>query len=228
MNEFTPLPGDAAPAKTQAERAYLRLREDIVSGALAAGLKLRIEMLKDRYEIGAGPLREALARLSGDHLVTLLGQRGCVVAAMSPADAREIGDMRKLLEAEALEQSIPAGDTAWEERVITAYHRLARVELRDNQGVDHLAEWEVLNAAFHDALVAACGSAWLLRLRGMMFRQHERYRRLSRVKTVLTRAIHEEHKALFDAALDRDAAAAAAIIRQHVQRTTDAVAEALR
>jgi len=230
MNLVTPL-SDAADAavaeKTQAERAYRLLREDVVSGALRPGQKLKIEMLRDRYGIGAGPLREALARLSGDHLVTLLGQRGFIVAEMSVKDAREIGDLRKLLEAEALTQAIPAGDVAWEERVITTYHRLERLELSVNQGVDHLAEWESLNRAFHEALVSACPSVWHLRMRGMMFKHHERYRRLSRERTVLTRDIHLEHRALLDSAIDRNAARAVEIIRTHVQRTTDAVVAAI-
>ncbi len=80
---------EAGDEKTQAEKAYRLMREDIVSGALAPDLKLKIDFLRDRYDIGAGPLREALARLSGEHLVTLLGQRGFVVAPMSVADARK-------------------------------------------------------------------------------------------------------------------------------------------
>ena len=75
----------------------------------------------------------------------------------------------------------------------------------------------------HKALVSACDSRWLQWMRQLMFDQHERYRRLSRMKTVMTRDIHEEHKALFEAAIDRDAAKAVAVIGVHVQRTTDAV-----
>ena len=214
-------------AKTTAERAYRLLRDDIVSGALEPGQKLKIEMLRGRYDIGSGPLREALARLAGDHLVEILGQRGFVVASFNAQDAREIGDLRKLIEAEALSLSIPAGDTAWEERVITTFHRLERQETGPEQGVRALAEWERLNQAFHEALVAACPSTWLLRTRASMFKHHERYRYLSRVRTVLTRDIHAEHRALLDAALDKDVAKAQSVIRSHVENTTQAVVQAI-
>ncbi|WP_371998814.1 FCD domain-containing protein (plasmid) [Tistrella mobilis] len=213
--------------KTQAERAYRLMREDIVTGALPPDLKLKIEMLRDRYQIGAGPLREALARLSGEYLVQMQGQRGFVVAPMSATDAREIGHLRKIFEADALAQSIPAGDVAWEERVITTYHRLERVELADRQGVEQMSEWERLNHDFHEALVSACASTWLLRMRAMMFRHHERYRRLSRAKTVMTRDIHLEHRALLDAALDRNVDRATEVIRRHIEHTTSAVVAAL-
>jgi DNA-binding GntR family transcriptional regulator len=58
------------------ERAYLALRQDIVSGTLAPGARLRVEHLKDHYEVGAGTLREALALLLSDALVVAEGQRG--------------------------------------------------------------------------------------------------------------------------------------------------------
>lgn len=215
------------PAKTTAERAYRLLREDIVSGALAPGQKLKIEMLRSRYDIGSGPLREAMSRLAGDHLVEILGQRGFLVAPFTAQDAREIGDLRKMVEAEALGQSIPLGDATWEERVITTFHRLERQETGPDQGVEALSDWERLNHAFHEALVAACPSVWLLRTRDSMFKHHERYRRLSRVRTVLTRDIHTEHRELLDAALDKDVEMAQRVIRTHIESTTQAVVLAI-
>ncbi len=218
---------DIGDEKTQAEKAYRIVREDIVSGALAPAMKLKIDVLRERYDIGAGPLREALARLSGEHLVTLLGQRGFVVAPMSVADAREIGHLRKIFETDALSQSIPAGDRSWEERVITTYHRLERLERSERQGADRLEEWERLNNDFHEALVAACPSIWVLRMREIMFRHHERYRRLSRQETIFTRDVHIEHRALLDAALDRDVERSINVIRGHIERTTNAVTSAI-
>lgn len=212
-----------SPEKTKAERAYRTIREEIISGALKPDEKLKIETLRTRYGFGAAPLREALSRLSGDHLVHLVGQRGFIVAPISARDATEIGALRKLLEVEALSRSIPRGDTAWEERLITSYHRLSRLETTESQGIEELDLWEKHNSAFHDATVAACDSAWLLRLRDHLFRQHERYRRFSRIKSVLTRDIHDEHQRLFEAAMARDIDAAINIISVHIQRTTDAV-----
>ncbi|MDT0684568.1 FCD domain-containing protein [Roseicyclus sp. F158] len=211
------------PEKTNAERAYRRIRDDIVAGALSPSEKMKIEMLRGRYGFGAAPLREALARLSGDHLVELQGQRGFIVAPISAKDAEEIGDLRKLLEVEALRQSIPAGDVAWEERLITTYHRLERLERDRTPSEADLYQWEIRNTEFHDATVAACTSGWLLRMRQHMYRQHERYRRFSRKSTARKRDIHDEHRALFDAAIERDVDEAIRIISSHVQRTTDTV-----
>ncbi|WBU59935.1 GntR family transcriptional regulator [Paracoccus albus] len=224
MNQFEP----EVQEKTLSERAYRVIREDIVSGKLAPSQKLKIDMLRQRYSLNASPLREALSRLAGDNLVEVLGQRGFAVAPIYPRDAEEIGDLRKMLEAEALARSIPRGDSAWEERLITAYHRLSRYEVGHDQGIDELAAWELRNFEFHEATVAACDSLWLLRVREQLFRQHERYRRFSRIMSVATRAIHDEHEALFEACIARNVTLAQDVIASHIQRTTDAVTSALK
>jgi DNA-binding GntR family transcriptional regulator len=214
-------------ARTGGERAYLLLREDIVSGALVPGQKLKIEMLKERYDMSVGPLREAMSRLAAEHLIEQEGQRGFKVAPMSADDARELGEMRLLVEAEALRRSIPNGGTAWEEKVITTFFRLEQIETGSDFSPATVNSWEALNEAFHNALVAACSSRWLLRTRETMFRHHERYRRLSRMKTNVTRDIHAEHKALMKAAIDRDVDEAVRVIKAHVEKTTNAVIAAI-
>jgi DNA-binding GntR family transcriptional regulator len=216
------------PEKTNSERAYRLLREEIVAGELPAGLKLKIEMLRQRYDLGAGPLREALARLSSDHLVVLEGQRGFGVAPMSIKDANDIGAMRKLLEVEALKMSFAKGDDDWEAGVVATFHALERNEQRSEHAkVPDFTEWERRNRLFHEALVAACNSTWLLRVRNQMFEQHERYRRLSRVTSLGSRDVSKEHKQLLDTAVARDIDSAVAVITLHIQRTTDIVADAL-
>ena len=218
---------DNPKGKTLTERIYRLLREDIISGELPAGTKLKIELLGKRYECSSGPLREALSRLSGEFLVKLVGQRGFIVPPISVKDAREIGDLRMQMEAHALVKSIRAGDDNWEERVITTHHRLERLEIRGEKNLENLAQWENRNRAFHEALVSACPSDWLLQVRNMNYLHHERYRRISRIKTVLTRDIHQEHLSLRDFALDRNTEGAVETIRNHIQHTTNAVAAAL-
>jgi hypothetical protein len=72
--------------KTLVEGAYLALRRDIINGVHPPSTKLRVEHLKDRYNVGAGTLREALALLVADSLVFTQGQKGFTVSPMSLAD----------------------------------------------------------------------------------------------------------------------------------------------
>lgn len=210
--------------KTLVEAAYLRLRRDIIEGIYAPGEKLRVEHLKDQYEVGAGTLREALLLLVTDALVVAQGQRGFRVAPISIADCEDISHTRVLLETEALRQSIARGDDAWEAALVAAFHRLTRAEqkLRDNDD-STTEEWEKCNRAFHEALIAASTSRWIRHFQQILYQQSERYRRVSLFRQPITRDVHAEHHALFDATLARDAARASSILSEHILRTLDAV-----
>jgi GntR family transcriptional regulator, carbon starvation induced regulator len=210
--------------KTLVEGAYQRLRRDIIEGVHSPGDKLRVEHLKDRYEVGAGTLREALLLLVTDALVVTQGQRGFRVAPISIADFEDITRTRVLLETEALRQSIALGGEEWEAAVVAAFHRLSRAEQRL---ADHDAaateEWEIRNRAFHEALIAATPSRWTRHFQHILYQQSERYRRISLFRQPIARDLHAEHQALFDATLARDATRASSILTEHILRTLDAV-----
>lgn len=214
----------AQEPKTLVEAAYFRLRRDIIEGFHPPGEKLRVEHLKDQYEVGAGTLREALLLLVTDALVVAQGQRGFRVAPISIADCEDISHTRVLLETEALRQSISRGDDAWEADLVASFHRLTRAEqkLTDNDTAT-TEEWERCNRAFHEALIAASDSRWIRHFQNILYQQSERYRRLSLFRQPITRDIHAEHHALFDATLSRNAGRATSILSEHILRTLDAV-----
>ncbi|MBI2800266.1 MAG: FCD domain-containing protein [Gammaproteobacteria bacterium] len=202
---------------TLSDAAYDRLRADLLAGKLTAGAKLGIHDLRGRYAIGASPLREALNRLVADGFVSLTGQRGFRVAPISVADLRDVTRLRIMFEAEALRDSIAVGDDAWEAGIVGAFHRLSKVE----HGAANFSNWEERNAAFHDALVAACPSPRLLQFRNNLFDQHKRYRSLSTVAVSSARDIPREHRVIMEKTLARDTQAACAAIAAHIQATAE-------
>lgn len=209
-------------ARTLVEFAYEAIRRDILTGVLAPGQKLRVEVLKDEYGVGSSTLREALSLLIADALVTSEGQRGFRVSPISVDDIRDIADMRKLLESKALRESIERGDDTWEGGVVAAFHTLSRVEERLHEDPRGLSgEWEDRNSAFHNALIAACPSRRLRHFRDLLYHQSERYRRIALVDRTVPRDVHEEHKAIMTAALARDADAACRLIEVHIDRTSE-------
>lgn len=211
-----------APPRTLAEGAYLQVRRDIIEGRLAPGEKLRVEHLKDRYGIGAGTLREALALLLSDVLVVAEGQRGFHVAPISLQDLADITHTRVLLETNALRQSIRNGDDEWEARLVAAFHKLSNSEERlDNHS--NVREWEARNRSFHEALIAACDSPWQCYLIGLLYRQSERYRHLAITRKAMPRDVHAEHAAIIEAALKRDAERASCALEQHIRLTFDSI-----
>ena len=205
-------------AKTLVESSYDWIRSDIIAGKLAPGSKLRIEELREDYNIGASPLREALNRLAGEGFVTAERQRGFKVAPVSTEDLKDLSRMRVMLECQALRDSISNGDDEWEVNLVASHHRLQKAEQHYGK---NLAEWEQRNDEFHEALVAACGSTWLLRLRHLLYEQHKRYRFIAILSQQEGRDVHQEHREILEATLARDTNAACKATQQHIQQTLD-------
>lgn len=218
-------------AKTLVQATYDAIREDILSGELGPGTKLRADKLKDRYEVGASTLREALNLLVGEALVASEGQKGFRVAPMSEADFRDIVRVRKQFEIQALRESIEQGDEDWEAELVTAFHRLSQIEARVVEDPVALSgQWETRNRAFHAALIAACPSRWLHYFIGILFHQSERYRRIAlshsqSVGGAAKRDVHAEHEAIYDAAMARDADKACRLTEAHIDRTLNYLSE---
>lgn len=214
----------AVIAKTIADRTYQHLHRDIISGELPPGCKLRMEMLSQRYEVGLSPLREALVKLTGDALAISEGQRGFWVSQISVEELADTMSTRCLIESQALALSIEKGGAEWERSVRSAYEQLSIIEgdvTTADAGV--LAQWEGANRRFHEALVSACGSPWLIRLRNMLHRHSERYRMISMMQTAIERDVHDEHEAIFEASLARKVLRACRLTELHLQRTTEVI-----
>src|SRR5208337_535177 len=201
-------------AKTQSNRMFDRLRDDILACRLLPDSKLRINDIAESSEVSLGAVREALSRLSAEGLVIAESQRGYRVAPLSVEDLRDLTEARVEIERIVLSRSIAQGDLEWETNLVAAWHRLSKIPLPlpEDPNVDR---WASAHAEFHLALVAACGSNKLLRVRSQLYQQSERYRRYSGVVD-RERNVFAEHQAIFDAAIARDAAAAADAIEGHL------------
>ncbi|SNT30476.1 GntR family transcriptional regulator [Tropicimonas sediminicola] len=201
--------------RASGQSLYGEIRSDIVFGRLEPGEKLKTTDLRSRYGTSVSTLREVLNRLASEGFVEAREQRGFFVAPMSEAGLREIADLRILLENHALEQSLAAGDTNWEAGVISAYHKLERMEKRRAEGDASVIEaWKRYDWEFHQSLIAACGSAELRALHGTVFDKYLRYQ--MQFLSYRGEVAASEHRGLLDAALAHDAAAAQKMLRAHI------------
>ena len=202
-------------ATSIADRAYDRIRADIVFGRLKPGVRLRLDRLATEYGASVSTLREILSRLSSEGLVVAEGQRGFRAAPVSPAGFEDVAAMRLLLETYALPLSFAAGDLEWESRVVAAHHKLAFMERRMIAGGQDGTElWKRYDREFHQSLIEACGSQTLLDLDGGVFDQYLRYQMVAVVFRGEIAA--EEHRILLDCALARDAGKACEVLARHV------------
>jgi DNA-binding GntR family transcriptional regulator len=200
---------------TVGDSAYRRIRHDIIFGQLAPGSRLRLERLKKPYAASVSTLREILYRLSSEGLVRAEGQKGFEVTPVSQRHFRELAAMRELLEGHAMTQSFELGDMDWEGRVVSAHHKLARLEQQMLAGNRTQAEtWKRYDWEFHHALISACGSTALMQTHAPVFDQYLRYQIIAMI--FRGQAAADEHQQLLACALDRDAVRARQILGQHI------------
>lgn len=210
-----------AGRETLATSVFDRLRADILNVALVPGEKLRVEFVCDRYHAGSSPVREALSRLSANGLVERKEQRGFYVAPVSATDLEELTKTRCWLEGIALRESIACGGEPWEEAIVLASHRLDRVP-RSLGGAAYETnpEWERRHEEFHDSLIAACGSRWLLQFCVQLREQAYRYRQIAAATAYPNRNERDEHDAIVQATINRDVDLALQLLQEHYRRTT--------
>jgi DNA-binding GntR family transcriptional regulator len=213
-----------AGGKTLAADAYAAIRQTIRSGTFKPGDRLRFADLQALCGMSVTPVREALARLTAEGFTVLDDHRGYSVASLSLEELRDITAARQLCEGEALRLSVTKGDADWEARVVAAHHLMTRIpQAREDIPSAMREDWEARHAAFHAALVSACGSPILLDICERLFSRADRYRRLSVSLSGGARDVEGEHRQIMERALAHDADGAATLLRAHYGRTAAAL-----
>lgn len=207
---------DSASA-TASSQVFEALKKDLIRGKFKAGEKLAISTLKSHYRVGLSPLREALNRLSAYGLLEQVNQRGFRVPAMRLEELNDIANLRSQLECMALTQAFQNGDAEWESLLVAAHHRLRRADEMPEQ----IEEWEQAHLRFHRALLAACGSTWLLRFIEQLHDQFDRYRRMAPPNPTVRGELDAQHGTLVEHALNRDIAAGRALLDDHIRLSHD-------
>jgi len=216
--------GNNKGSETLASAVYDRLLNDILNGSLEPGLKLRLQVLKKKYDVGNSPLREALNRLSEKGMVEREENKGFRVATASEEELKELIRTRCWLEEIALRESIANGDEQWEEGVVLAFHRLSRLSSPlSGEGAYNTRDWERLHREYHAALMCACGSSILLGYCAQLHEKTLRYRNLAAVMEYRERHELEEHKAIQEAVLKRDADLAVKLMKAHFRVTAEII-----
>jgi DNA-binding GntR family transcriptional regulator len=215
-------PQDVAPSLSA--QVFERLRSDIIDCRLQPDARLRLEELRERYGAGASPIREALMRLEAEGLVVLEQNRGFRVSPISRAHLVDLSANRIEIEGIALGWAVARGGVEWEAEILGAFHRLSRHNKSEPGQPGRISEaWKREHRAFHQALVAGCGSPILISTCRALFDQGERYVALSIARSAMPRDDVAEHKRIMEAVLARDATASIAANREHIERTTEKV-----
>ena len=86
------------PALSLAERAYQQLRDQLVMLEIRPGEPINDGQLALTMGLGRTPVREALKRLEGDHLVVSYPRRGTFATVVDITELAEVSEIREQLE----------------------------------------------------------------------------------------------------------------------------------
>lgn len=193
---------------TTREALVDRLRDDILSGRVPAGTRLRQADIAARFGVSTTPVREAFRELATLGLVEIHAHRGAVVLAPSATELAQIYEVRAVVEPIC---------AAWSaERISDAEIQAARALLEASRDAGML-DAAGLNRRFHAVIVAACGNPHLAELTLNLLDRSTPY--IVRVlrsspERVLRQA--EEHAELLAALEARDPARAYRASRDHL------------
>ncbi|WP_211225567.1 GntR family transcriptional regulator [Amycolatopsis nigrescens] len=205
------------------EQVYAHLRDSIMRGDHAPGAALKPQDLAREQGVSLAVVREALVRVVGDGLADRLPNRGFAVPAFSDRRWQEIAEARRTIEPVLLRLSIERGDVDWEARVRAAHHRLARTPVFVPEEGEYLSDaWSEAHRVFHRTLLEGCGNPVLLETFDRMWTASELARRWSAHRDPDRDGV-EEHRRLEEAALARDADAAAEALTRHLTLTAAAL-----
>jgi DNA-binding GntR family transcriptional regulator len=199
------------------DNIYDAIRADILACRLAPGVEMREQEMAARYAVSRAPVREALLRLARERLVTVHARRGYHVNPISMADARDLFQLRIILEAAC---ASAAAENATTEIL---------VELDQFRHFDRDGDFIDYNRAFHSAVAQASGNRRMAATACDLIDQSERLVRVSlaSIKGRDPAQLVAEHVALIDAIQQRDAKRAARLAREHVSQAERRVLSAL-
>lgn len=219
MESATQGPAGDGVQVSPSSRTYNRLRDALLRGDYVPDQALKPQEIATQCGVSLAVAREALLRLVGEGFAVRLPNRGFQVPSFSATRWQQIAEARMVIEPSTLRLAIERGDLAWEARVRAAHHRLAGTPVYDgSSGAHYSDDWAEAHRLFHRILLEGCENDVLLETFDRLWTASELARRWS-VTHNPGRDFAQEHRALEEAALARDADEAAEVLLRHLGRT---------
>ena len=187
------------------------LRENILHGAIPGGERLRQDAIATRFGVSQMIVREAFRQLTNEGFLKAEPRRGVSVASMSADEAREITELRSIIESRALAWAIPQMSKADLEGAARILADLDRAKSTDRI--------ITLNARFHDTLYAPSRKERTLNMTATLRLNFERYLRFTWEETHHLEQSQQEHREILELCRSRDIDQACSVLQRHIAAT---------
>lgn len=202
--------------------AWLEIREQILTGQLPPGAPVGLKEQADFLGLSIMPVRDAVTRLKHEGLIVQIPQRESFVSPISLEDIEDIYGIRAAIEPMAVERTC---------KKFSRQHYLGLMHILD-EFTEAYESGDVrggreMHRRFHLELYAVAGSPTLNRLIPPLIDATERYRILSQGLRGSVKQRREEHQAILEACLAKEAEAARSMLVEHLNRTVQDVRQFL-
>lgn len=200
-----------------------RILRAVMRGEFPAGHRLVVQRLSEQFGVSATPLREAIVELAAIGMVENLPNRGAVMREFGPTEIREIYQLRRILEVEAVHSACHRidGEILAE---LQSDLMMLRQSPRDACWSERAMQTDV---RLHEMIAGHCGSN---RLRHELARYNTLVQVIREVVDNESQAQEialSEHLEIVQALIDRDAAAASEAMARHLQSTASLVQQSM-
>ena len=190
---------ETAPETTQAQSAYRRIEEMIVTLALAPGSRISESSIAQQLGMGRTPVREAMQRLAREGSLSILPRAGAIVSEI------DITDQFKLIELRREVERVVIGRAA---RLANAEARQQFCDLRDRflkaAEVNDDAGFMAADREFNAAIVATADNKYATTVMGPIQAQTRRFWYLNFSKFGELGRVAAAHAQIADAVASND------------------------
>ena len=218
-------PKGKAPGVSQTGRASLVLREMLLEGRFQPGERIREVPLAAELGVSRIPLRLVLERLAHEGLLDVRPTRGFVVQRFSTADIYDAIELRGVLEGMAARLAAEKATGGEDTVQLLGYHNdLVRVVRRRKLTLEYLEQFMELNGKLHAEILRLSDCRMLQRAMdhvcSLPFASPSAFVRRQYLAPESWELFHiaiDQHQGILDAIVNREAARAETLAREHAR-----------
>ena len=198
-----------------------KLREEIITGRLAAGSRLNETDLSERLGVSRPPLREAFRKLENESLVHSVPRKGCFVADMSVEDCEQIYRARLMIEGAAIEAAARQAGARFPLIRKSLEAAAAEPEPQPPVTPEKLLSFFYAVSDFHMRLVESANNKWLTYCYSGMRSSLARYQVIYLILPGSPRISLEDHQRILQLMENGDTTRAKREMKEHLNRTRE-------
>jgi len=204
------------------DRAYERIKHDIICCAIAPGAEISEAQLCLQYKLGKAPVRMALSRLAHDGLVRAIPRRGYMVMPVTLKDIQDVFELRLMLEPAAARMAAGRVDA----QRLRTLDEVCRAGYQSGD-VKSISRFLDANKAFHVAIAQAAGNSRLADAIEKLLDEMTRLLHLGLGLRNRSQEMQHEHRTLMKALVRGDGGTAERICRDQIEAAHNMVLSAI-